>query len=63
MHRSKSRLEGGPSNQAGKRRMADNGRAQFKAHEQTYGGFLGLLKYGAIAAFVVAAIVVFIVAS
>ncbi|WP_419827991.1 aa3-type cytochrome c oxidase subunit IV [Sphingomonas sp.] len=43
--------------------MADNGRAQFKAHEQTYGGFLGLLKYGAIAAFVVAAIVVFIVAS
>lgn len=33
------------------------------AHEGTYGGFLGLMKYGAIASFVVAAIVVLIIAS
>jgi hypothetical protein len=34
-----------------------------KAHEGTYGGFLGLMKYGAIASFIVAAIVVLIIAS
>jgi Bacterial aa3 type cytochrome c oxidase subunit IV len=34
-----------------------------KAHEGTYGSFIGLMKYGAIASFVVAAIVVLILAS
>ena len=34
-----------------------------KAHEGTYLGFLGLIKYGAIASFVVAATVVLIIAS
>jgi hypothetical protein len=34
-----------------------------KAHEQTYVGFLGLLKYGAIASFLVGAIVVLLIAS
>lgn len=43
--------------------MADDARVQFKAHEHTYGGFLTVLKYGAIAAFVVAALVVLIIAS
>ena len=34
-----------------------------KAAEGTYSGFLGLMKYGAIASFAVAAIVVLIIAS
>ena len=33
------------------------------AHSGTYSGFLGLMKYGAIASFIVAAIVVLIIAS
>ena len=34
-----------------------------KAHEGTYVGFLGLMKYGAIASIIVAAIVVLLIAS
>jgi Bacterial aa3 type cytochrome c oxidase subunit IV len=44
-------------------KMADSSGFEMKAHEQTYSGFLGLLKYGAIASFVVAAIVIFLIAS
>ena len=40
-----------------------NSAGDMKAHEGTYGGFLGLMKYGAIASFVIAAIVVLIIAS
>jgi hypothetical protein len=43
--------------------MADGSGFEMKAHEQTYSGFLGLLKYGAIASFLVAALVVFLIAS
>jgi hypothetical protein len=42
--------------------MAGTG-MEMKGHERTYTGFLSLLKYGTIAAFVVAAIVVILIAS
>ncbi len=42
--------------------MADSG-FELKAHESTYSGFIGLIKYGAIASFAIAAIVVVILAS
>lgn len=41
--------------------MAGNG--DMKAHSQTYEGFLGLLKYGTIASFLVAAFVVYLLAA
>lgn len=40
--------------------MAKNG--EIKAHEQTYSGFTTLLKWGTILSFIVAMIVVFIIA-
>lgn len=43
--------------------MAEGSGFEMKAHEQSYGRFIGLLKYGAVAAFVVTAIVVLIIAS
>lgn len=43
--------------------MADSSGFEMKAHEQTYVGFTKLLKYGAIASFLVAAIVVYLLAS
>jgi hypothetical protein len=45
--------------------MAANGDAQndLKAHQETYSGFLGLMKYGTIASAIVAAIVVLLIAS
>lgn len=43
--------------------MADGVKGDIQAHEASYDRFLGLLKYGAIASFVVAAIVVLIIAS
>lgn len=48
--------------------MADTGAGagsgfELNAHESTYSGFIGLIKYGAIASFVIAAIVVVILAS
>ena len=48
--------------------MADAGSGaasgfELNAHESTYSGFIGLMKYGAVASFVVAAIVVVILAS
>ncbi|HEY0271498.1 MAG TPA: aa3-type cytochrome c oxidase subunit IV [Sphingomonas sp.] len=42
--------------------MANGPGTQLKAHEQTYAGFLRLLKYGAIASFLIAALVVFLIA-
>lgn len=36
---------------------------QTKAHEDTYGFFTGMMKWGAIASFVAAMLVVFIIAS
>jgi hypothetical protein len=43
--------------------MANSSGVQLKAHEQTYIGFLKLLKYGAIASFAIAVIVVYLLAS
>lgn len=43
--------------------MAKNVAGDVGAHEQTYGGFLRLLKFGTIASFLVAAIVVLIIGS
>jgi len=43
--------------------MAGSSNSEMKAHEGTYVGFIGLMKYGALACFVVAAIVVLILAS
>ena len=42
--------------------MADN-KTSMRAHEQTYGGFLKLLKFGTIASAIVAAGVVVLIAS
>lgn len=39
------------------------GAGDFKAHERTYTGFLGLLKWGTIASAIVAAFVVYLLAS
>ena len=36
---------------------------ELRAHESTYSSFIGLIKYGAIASFAIAAIVVVILAS
>lgn len=41
--------------------MAGNG--DMKVHEQTYGGFLGLLKWGTIASILVVVLVVYLLAS
>ena len=42
--------------------MADSGaNIDLPAHERTYGRFIGLFKYGAIAAFIVAAIVILLI--
>jgi hypothetical protein len=43
--------------------MADSSHVEIKAHEQTYDSFTKLLKYGAVACFIVAAVVVLILAS
>jgi hypothetical protein len=43
--------------------MANSSGMQIKAHEQTYVGFIKLLKYGAVASFLVAALVVYLIAS
>ncbi|MDB5683163.1 MAG: hypothetical protein JWM38_1769 [Sphingomonas bacterium] len=45
--------------------MAGNGnvRGEMKAHEQTYSGFLSFFKMSTIASFVVAAIVVLLIAN
>lgn len=43
--------------------MAEPGGMQIGAHERTYSGFLKLLKYGSVAAFVIAAAVVVLIAS
>lgn len=44
--------------------MADTGSGfELKPHESTYSWFTGLMKYGAIASFAIAAIVVLILAS
>ncbi|NNM75604.1 aa3-type cytochrome c oxidase subunit IV [Sphingomonas sp. ID1715] len=40
--------------------MAQNG--EIKAHEQTYSGFTALLKWGTVASFIVAFIVVLLIA-
>jgi hypothetical protein len=40
---------------------ADDAERALKAHESTYHGFTGLMKYGAILCFIVAAIVVLII--
>jgi hypothetical protein len=56
------RLDLGPP-QAWEDAMAEGSGFEMKAHEQSYGRFIGLLKYGAVAAFVVTAIVVLIIAS
>jgi hypothetical protein len=43
--------------------MANSAGTHIKAHEQTYVSFIKLLKYGAVASFAVAAIVVILIAS
>ena len=44
--------------------MADAGSGfELKAHESTYSRFIGLMKYGAVASFVITAIVVVILAT
>jgi hypothetical protein len=44
------------------RKMAEHGaKVDLPAHEQTYDRFIGLFKWGAVACFVVAAIVVLII--
>jgi len=42
--------------------MADNGaKIDLTAHERTYSGFIGLFKYGAVACFIIAMIVVLLI--
>ena len=43
--------------------MAEHPRMEMKAHEQTYGGFLRLLRFGTATCIVVAFIVVYLIAS
>lgn len=43
--------------------MAEGIQGEMKAHERTYSSFLAFAKWGTIASFVVAAIVVLIIAS
>lgn len=43
--------------------MADTSPANLKAHEQTYDGFLRLLKFGTVASLLLAALVVYLIAS
>ncbi len=43
--------------------MSDHNGMEMKAHEQTYGGFLSLLKFGTIACLIVAFLVVYLIAS
>ena len=43
--------------------MADHSGMEIKAHEQTYDGFLTLLKFGTIASLLIAALVVYLIAS
>ena len=40
--------------------MADTG--DIKAHERTYGGFLGMLKWGAVASALLVALVIYLLA-
>lgn len=43
--------------------MADSGTGfELKPHEETYSGFLGLLKWGLIATILVVALVIFLIA-
>lgn len=42
--------------------MADSSHVEMTAHQQTYGSFIKLLKYGAAACVVVAFLVIFIIA-
>ena len=42
---------------------ADGGTGDMNAHEHTYSGFIGLFKWGAVAVFVITAIVVVLIAS
>jgi len=41
--------------------MADHGEMEIRAHEQTYGGFLTLLKFGTVACLIVAFLVVYLI--
>ncbi len=43
--------------------MAETTPMETKAHEQTYDGFLRLLKFGTIASLLIAALVVYLIAS
>jgi hypothetical protein len=43
--------------------MADNSPMEFKAHERTYDGFIKMFTYGAVICFVIAFVVVYLVAS
>jgi len=43
--------------------MANDSGFELGAHEQTYGGFIGLMKWGTVASAIVAAIVVFLIAN
>ena len=41
--------------------MVDHSHIEMKAHEQTYGSFTKLLKYGALACFITAFLVILII--
>jgi hypothetical protein len=43
--------------------MAESSPVEMKAHEQTYGSFLKLLKYGTITSFLIAFVVVLLISS
>lgn len=43
--------------------MAESSHVEMNAHEQTYGSFTRLLKYGAFASFVVSFIVILLIAN
>ena len=43
--------------------MAESSHVEMNAHEQTYGSFTRLLKYGALVCFVVAFIVILLIAN
>jgi hypothetical protein len=43
--------------------MADNSPMEIKAHERTYDSFIKAFTYGAVACFVIAAIVIYLIAS
>jgi hypothetical protein len=41
--------------------MAEGAKIDMPAHERTYSGFIGLFKWGAVAAFLIALLVIYLI--